>query len=106
MNSPLSICGAISTSIITTNNNINLDISHYTVLCNPTSVILTVALPLNNTGVTGRMYKIKNIGVQNVVISGFGSLIDSNSSYTLIYSPSVMNYVTIQSDGTNWWIVG
>jgi hypothetical protein len=108
MNSPLSVYGAISTSIITTSSNITLDATHYTVICNTTSNNIIITLPVNGSGITGRLYRIKNIGtgLNIVIVNGNGSNIDGSITYNIVYSGGVMGYNTFQSDGSNWWIVG
>ena len=107
MTSPLTISGAITTSINTITSNITLDARYHTVICNTTSAIIGVWLPVNGSGLTGRMYKIKNASTSGnaVIVDGNGSLIDGASTYSILYSGGVMGYNTFQSDGTNWWIV-
>ena len=107
MNSPLSVNGAISTSIITVSSNTILDESHHTVLCDTTSNNISITLPLANS-CNGRMYKIKNIvaGINIVSVNGNGANIDGSIiPYVIAYSGGVMQYNTFQSDGANWWIV-
>ncbi len=48
------------------------------------------------------MYKIRNIGTNSVnILAGSGSLIDGTSTITI----SINIYITLQSDGSNWWKV-
>jgi hypothetical protein len=106
---PLSVNGAITTSIFTTTSNITLDATHFTIICNTTSSTIGITLPENNPSVIGRIYKIKNASSSGnpVYISAEDtSLIDGNSTYTLNYSSGIMGFNTFQSDGINWWIVG
>ena len=107
MNSPLSVYGAISTSINTITSNITLDASYYTVLCQHSGGIgdyLTVTLPTNSPSLIGRMYRIKNIGTAiEVIVDGNGSNIDGNPTYNIT---GATGFNTFQSDGANWWIVG
>lgn len=108
MNSPLSIYGAISKSIITVSSNTTLNATHYTVLCDTTILNITITLPPANS-CNGRMYIIKNIvaGSNIVSVNGNGANIDnSNIPYQIVNSYGVLNYNTFQSDGANWWIVG
>jgi hypothetical protein len=100
---PLSVSGAITHSINTITTNTTLDISHHTVLCNTTAGVIIVTLPTNDISIKGRIYKIKRIGGNTVNINTNGSSIDGTSpTYSLT---SIYQYITIQSDGTNWWIV-
>lgn len=107
MNSPLSVYGAISTSINTITSNITLDASYYTVLCQHSGGIgdyLKVTLPTNSSSLVGRMYRVKNIGTAiEVIIDGNGSNIDGNPTYNIT---GATGFNTFQSDGANWWIVG
>ena len=109
-NAPLSINGAISQSIINVSSNTTLDISHYTVLVNTTSGNVVITLPVNSTSITGRMYRIKNIGTNpaNVVnVNPGSSTIDGTAGllpipYGLGFSSSSL---VLQSDGVNWWFL-
>jgi hypothetical protein len=107
MTSPLTVVGAITTTITTITSNITLDANYHTVLCNTTSAIIGVWLPVNSASIKGRTYKIKNASTSGnqVVVDGNGSLIDGASTYNIQYAFGVMGYNTFQSDGTNWWIV-
>jgi len=107
MTSPLTVVGAITTTISTITSNITLDANYHTVLCNTTSAIIGVWLPVNSASIKGRTYKIKNASTSGnqVVVDGNGSLIDGASTYNIQYLFGVMGYNTLQSDGTNWWIV-
>jgi hypothetical protein len=109
-NAPLTVSGAISKSITLVSNNITLDISHYTVLVDTTASNRTITLPVNSTSITGRMYRIKNVGTNpsNVVnIDPGSSTIDGTAGlfpipYGLGYSSAS---VVLQSDGANWWFM-
>lgn len=109
-NAPLSINGAISKSITNVSSNITLNISHYTVLVDTTTSNVSITLPVNSSSITGRMYRIKNIGTNpaNVVnIDPNGSTIDGSSGIFAI--PYGLGYnsasVVLQSDGANWWFM-
>jgi hypothetical protein len=107
MTSPLTVSGAITTSITTITSNITLDASYHTIICDTSSAIIGVDLPLNGNSIKGRIYKIKNGSTSGnqVVVDGNGSLIDGSSTYNIQYAFGVMGCNTFQSDGTNWWIV-
>ena len=78
-------------------------ISITTILADGTSAPVTVNLPEAST-VTGYIYNIKAINADNAVtISTFGvEEIDSSSTDITLY---LMEVITIQSDGSNWWII-
>jgi hypothetical protein len=109
-NAPLTVNGAVSYSIANVSNNITLDISHYTVLVNTTASNVAITLPVNSSSITGRMYRIKNIGTNpaNVVnVNPGSSTIDGSAGifqipYGLGYSTAS---VVLQSDGSGWWFM-
>jgi len=110
-NAPLCIKGAVSKSIISVSSNITLDISHYTVLVDTSASNVAITLPVNSSSITGRMYRIKNIGTNpaNVVnVNPGSSTIDGAGGlfpipYGLGFSSS---NVDLQSDGVGWWFMG
>ena len=107
-NAPLSINGAISTSILSVSSNITLDISHYTVLVDTTASNVGITLPVNSSSVTGRMYRIKNIGTNpaNVVnVNPGSSTIDGTAGlFPIPYGLGFNSFsVVLQSDGAGWW---
>ena len=109
-NAPLTVAGAVSQSIINVSSDTTLDISHYTVLVDTTAGNVVITLPVNSSSVSGRMYRIKNIGTNpaNVVnVDPGASTIDGASGYFqipygLAYSSAT---IVLQSDGANWWFM-
>ena len=102
--SVLGVNGSMSLPIIRTINAIELDCTHYTVLCDTTNNNINVTLPTNSNTITGRIYIIKNIGgnSNNIYINPQGCNIDTvPGQYTLSGS---LSYLQIQSDGIDWWI--
>ena len=77
--------------------------THYTILCDGTSNTVTINLP-TASGITGRIYVIKAINIDNAVTvspNGSEEIDGSNSDITL----ALMEIITVQSDGSNWWII-
>ena len=71
------------------------------IFCNSASAI-TITLPAAS-GVTNRVYEIKNINTGAVTVDGNGSeTIDDNTTVILA---SQYDSITIVCDGTEWWIV-
>lgn len=94
--STLHVNGSISRSIVTTNTNITLDETHYTIIL--TNNNLTVTLP-PASACTGRVYVILSrplVGSNNLTISYLD--FDGASSTAI---PN-RNPMTIQSNGTVW----
>ena len=100
--SVLSVNGSMSLPINTTNTNITLDCTNYTVICNTTSGNVTITLPINSNSISGRIYILKKIGGNTLYINPNGSNIDSSSGTYLVTT----SFIHVQSDGTNWWIIG
>ena len=109
-NAPLCIKGAVSQSIISISSDITLDISYYTVLGDTSASNVAITLPVNSSNITGRMYRIKNIGTNpaNVVnVNPGSSTIDGTAGlfpipYGLGYSSAS---IVLQSDGAGWWFI-
>ena len=109
--STLDIDGSFSapTSVIT--SNITLSDIHHTIICKPTGG-LTITLP-SPSGIEGRIYIIRttDMGDQNNKVSITGN-IDETSTNTITLgkgsstiTTSDAATVTLQSDGTTWWII-
>ncbi len=97
-NSLLQVNGPIATAIKTVTANYTVTASDSTILGNGS---LTVTLP-SATGIAGRVYVIKNIGASTVTVATNGGSIDGSSTFSL---SSTDEAITVQSDGTNWWII-
>jgi len=78
-------------------------ISITSIFADGTSAPVTVNLPEAST-VTGYVYNIKAINVDNAVtVSTFGvEQIDGSVTDIVL---ALMEVITIQSDGSNWWII-
>ncbi len=105
-NSTVQVAGSISMAIRAVSANTTIDATDNTVLVNTTSGALTITLP-SASGISGRIYTIKKIGTggidnQLTVSPAGGATIDGGSSY-IIYND--YTYVTLQTDGTNWYII-
>lgn len=105
-NSTMQVAGSLSMAIRSVTANTTVDASDNTVLVNTTSNALTITLP-SASGISGRIYTIKKIGTggidKELTINPAGSsTIDGGSSY-VIYND--YTYVTLQTDGTNWYII-
>lgn len=86
--------------ITTISTTTTLDGTNYTVLCSAT---LTVNLPAAASN-TGRVYNIKNIGAAATITidPNASETIDGATTYTLT---TQYQTVTIQCDGSNWFIL-
>ena len=108
--SVLGVNGSISLPIITSNDitsndNITLDSTHHTILCDTTISDRTIILPINITSITGRIYILKKIGSNDLYINPQGCNID-NTPYTGPYYLVTTSFIHLQSDGTDWWVIG
>lgn len=105
-NSTMQVDGSLSMAIKTVSSNYSMTASDNTILASTTSNAITVTLP-SAAGISGRVYTIKKIGTgginnQLTISPSGGATIDNGSSY-IIYND--WTYVTLQTDGTNWYII-
>ena len=76
-----------------------LTTSDYTIICNNTASI-TASLP-SISGTAGRLFNIKSVNSSSILVSG-SSMIDGGTS---ILISAQYSSLSIQSDGTQWWII-
>lgn len=104
-NSTVQIEGSVSMAIRTITGSGTLTNTDNTVLVNTTSGSITVTLPAPGT-IAGRIYTIKKIGTGGIdnelTITPSSGTIDGGANYK-IYND--YTYVTLQTDGTNWYII-
>ncbi len=103
-NSTLQVSGSMSMNIRSVNSSGSLTETDNTVLVNASSGSVTITLP-PGTNIVGRVYTIKKTGgsIDNsVIIQPTGGQIEGGSNYTIYNN---YTYVTIQTDGTNWWVI-
>ena len=100
--SVLSVNGSMSLPIHYTDTDMTLDCTNYTVICDISSGNVIITLPVNGNNLIGRIYILKKISGFILYINPNGSNIDTVSgNYTVITS-----FIHVQSDGTNWWVIG
>ena len=95
-NSSIDVAGSVGHAITTTNTNITLDATNYTVILTSGTPIVT--LPAAAAGNARRIYVIVNQTPGNRTISTYKDFSGSNS--TFLWSGFSMAF---QSDGTNWY---
>jgi hypothetical protein len=104
-NSTVQVAGSLSMAIKSVTTNYTVTAGDNTILANTTSGAFTITLPAPGT-FAGRIYTIKKIGTggidKELTISPASGTIDGGSSY-VIYND--WTYVTLQTDGTNWYII-
>lgn len=102
--STLHISGSVSLPITTLDSNTELSDYHHTVICDTSSGTVQITLPVNSSSTNGRVYIVKRVGGNNatVVVSGGGN-IDGSTPYTLSTN---YDFVKVQSDGSNWYVIG
>jgi hypothetical protein len=109
--SHLTLGGSMSLPIISitnTNSPYLLNDTHYTIVCNITSGNITITLPLNTSSISGRIYVLKQYkssGSFTLNINPNGSNIDMVSTNPYVVN-TLLSFIKLQSNGTNWWIVG
>jgi hypothetical protein len=102
-----SLQGAVNLKQTSKTATYTADATDYTIFCDATSGAITIDLPsASATGATGRVYVIKktdNSGNAVTVDPNSTQTIDGATTYVL---SAQYKYVTIQSNGTNWFIIG
>ncbi len=104
-NSTLQTNGSFSTAVTSVSGNLTLTNAHSLVLVNAGGSDRTISLP-TAVGITGRIYTIKKTdsGSKKVTVNALNSeTIDGAGSLILSLQ---WKYLAIQSDGTNWMIIG
>ena len=102
-NSSLQVEGSISKPIASKTTNYTLNDEDYTILLDGTSNTVTATLP-TAVGITGRIYNIKCIDDTNqcdIDPDGIEEIDSNNANFILTKHETI----TIQSDGSNWWII-
>lgn len=104
-NSTFQVNGSMATNITNTAVNYTATEGDNTILANASTGAITITLP-SPGGLNGRMYTIKKIGtggIDNAVtISPTSGSIDGGTNY-IIYND--WTFVTLQTDGTNWYVI-
>ena len=104
-NSTMQVSGSLAMTITTITSNYTLTASDNTILANTTSGAITITLPAPGS-FAGRIYTIKKIGTGGIdnelTITPASGTIEGGANYK-IYND--WTYVTIQTDGTNWYII-
>ena len=104
-NSTVQVAGSLSMAIKSVTANYSASASDNTILANTTTQAFTITLP-SPTNIAGRIYTIKKVGSggidKELTISPTSGTIDGGNTY-IIYND--WTYVTLQTDGTDWYII-
>lgn len=104
-NSTVQVDGSLAMAIKTVTSSYIATGADNTILANTTSGALTITLPAPDN-IIGRIYTIKKIGTggidRELIITPTSGTIDGGSSY-IIYND--WTYVTLQTNGTDWFII-
>jgi len=99
----ISIYDSISLPITITTTALVLNNTHYTVISNVTASAFAITLPATSS--SGRIYILKKYATSGsfaLTINPNTNQIDgSGATYNVTTS-----FIKLQSDGTNWWIIG
>ena len=104
--SVLGVNGSLSLPILKTSSNITVDCTHHTVICDATNTSRLITLPSNNNSIYGRIYILRKIGTNQLYINPNGCKIDNTSYTTPPYYQTLTTFIHLQSDGTDWWVIG
>ena len=104
-NSTMQVSGSLAMTITTVTSNYTLTGSDNTVLANTTSGAITITLPTPGS-FAGRIYTIKKIGTggidNDLTITPASGTIEGGANYKIYNDWTI---VTLQTDGTNWYII-
>lgn len=93
--------GSLGLPYVVKTSNYTATVSDYTIDCG--SATFTVGLP-TASGITGRVYVIKNSGTNTITIDGTGEeTIDGSTTQVLV---SQYSSLMVQSTGSNWIVIG
>lgn len=95
---------SLDLNLVTKTTDYTAQLSDYTILCNATSGVITITLPIAS-GNSGRIFNIKKIdtGSNAVIIDGNSTeLIDDELTYIII---TAKESVTIQCTGSAWVVI-
>ncbi len=96
-------CSGYGSAIKTVTTTYTITNQDSTILAGGTTAY-TVTLP-TAVGIKGRQYTIKNTTttLSTITVASAGGTIDTAASVAL---SSANEAITVQSDGTNWWVIG
>lgn len=101
--STLHVGGSLTLPITTLSSDTTLGVQHYTIIADSSSGVVTITLPSNSLSIKGRIYIVKRVGGNNVIIATNDSAtIDGSANQTI---SSDYDKHIVQSDGTNWFII-
>ncbi|WPV66912.1 hypothetical protein [Chitinophaga sp. LS1] len=104
-NSTLTVNGSVSMAIKPVTATYTVTGSDNTILADASAGAFTITLPAPAATIVGRIYTIKKIGGdidKAVTIMPGANSIEGGSSY-VIYND--WTFITVQTDGTNWYII-
>ncbi|WP_343692218.1 hypothetical protein [Chitinophaga sp.] len=104
-NSTLQVNGSVAMAIKTVTATYTVTGSDNTILADATAGAFTITLPAPAAAIQGRIYTIKKTGGdidKAVTIMPGANSIEGGSSY-VIYND--WTFITVQTDGTNWYII-
>lgn len=99
------VTNGLSTNIVTKTNDYTTTMNDSTILCDASSNNITITL-IDASNAFGKIYSIKTINTSN----GYKVNIETNGTQTIDDDLNITNLkkyesVTLQSDGSNWWIL-
>ncbi len=106
-NTTFDVAGGMSMPIFGTDTTHTALITQRMILCGSGNETFTVTLPTaaaayNSTDSTGLVLEVKNIGTGTITVDGDNA--ETIDGVTTIVLSTQYSSITIQSDGTEWWI--
>ena len=98
----LDVNGSFGANVVAKTANYIATIDDHTIICGAGNQTFTVTLPAAVVSI-GRIYNIKNIGTGTITVDGASSETIDGATTQVISTQ--FDSITIQCDGTEWWII-
>ena len=100
----LTLTGGFKANLVTKTANYTATNADYTILCNASGGSFTVTLPTVASH-TNRIYNIKKIDSSANTVTVDGNASETIDDSTTAVLTTQYESITIQSDGSEWWII-
>ena len=98
----LDVNGGFAANLVAKTGAYTATTSDHTITCGAGNETFTITLPAAS-GVTGIIYNIKNVGTGTITVDGSGA--ETIDGATTVSLSAQYDCITIQCDGSTWWII-
>lgn len=103
-NARIQVNGSLSLPVVTKTSGYTLTISDYLCICDAASGAFTITLPATS-GIDGRIYQIKKIDSSTNIVTVDGNASETIDGALTFLITSQYDSITVQTNGTNWYII-